>query len=136
MTQLPDAGQIKQTLERTLSSDIFTTNSIYGLIIIFVVGIWIFGFIKKIISSPARLIAFILLLEIGHILAFSTALGSYVPAMKVIFKYDVLVALAQLCVGTKVADVLLWIQSYLNSVIGGAFAIALDWFRRIFNFLY
>ena len=112
-----DVDSIKQALENTLNGNILSTDSIYGILIIVGIAWLVYRGIKKATSSLSSILGFILLLEIGHIVAFSTALGSDIPLLQQIFKYDVLTALAQLCVGTKVSDFLLYVQAYLTGVL-------------------
>ena len=58
-----------------------------------------------------------MLIEIGHIAAFYSSVGIWAPVLKEIFKYDVFTALAQLCVGTPLADALLYTQAWLIAVM-------------------
>lgn len=112
-----DVESVKQALEGTLNSSILSTDSLYGILIIIVVAYLVVRGIRKVTSSIGSVIGFILFLEIAHILAFNTSLGDIVPIAKEIFKYDVFTALAQLFVGTPVADALLYIQAWLNTVM-------------------
>lgn len=112
-----DVESVKQALEGTLNSSILSTDSLYGILIIIVVAYLVVRGIRKVTSSIGSVIGFILFLEIAHILAFNTSLGDMVPIAKEIFKYDVFTALAQLFVGTPVADALLYIQAWLNTVM-------------------
>lgn len=116
-------SDVKNSIESSLNQSPFTPDSIYGIVILIILGIAIYRGVKKTLSSPIRVIGLIFLLEIGHILAFSTSLGTSWPFMKVIFKYDVLTAVAQLFVGTKVADGLLWVQAWLNAVTLRAWSV-------------
>ena len=114
---MTDVDAIKNALENTLNGTVLSLDSIYGIIIVVAIAFLVYKAIKKATSSVMSIIGFILLLEIGHICAFNTSLGVSFPTLQTIFKYDVLTALAQLCVGTKVADVLLYIQAYLNGTM-------------------
>lgn len=130
-----NVDKVKESLEATLNSNVISTDSLYGIIILLVVIYIIVRLIRKTLSSPGWLIGFIFLVEIGHILAYSTDLGTWIPVLQSIFKYDVLTALAQLCVGTKVSDVLLSIQAWLTAVIGGSFRMAFAYIKDFFDFL-
>lgn len=59
----------------------------------------------------------IVFVEIMYFISFGTAVGDMLPFLKTIFKYDVFQMIAQLCVGTKVCDVILYIRAFLQSVI-------------------
>lgn len=108
---------IKGVLENTLSDSVLTPNSIYGIVIIVVIAYLIIHGIRKVTSSIGSIIGFILLIEIGHIAAFYSSVGVWAPVLKEIFKYDVFTALAQLCVGTPIADALLYTQAWLIAVM-------------------
>lgn len=112
-----DVESVKQALEGTLNSSVLSTDSLYGILIIIVVAYLVIRGIRKVTSSIGSVIGFILFLEIAHILAFNTSLGEVAPVAKEIFKYDVFTALAQLFVGTPIADALLYTQAWLNTVM-------------------
>ena len=68
--------------------------------------------------------------------AYNTGLGNEFPFLKTVFKYDVFTAVAQLFVGTKIADVLLWLQAVINtlairvwSVVSYYCGFVFDWLR-------
>lgn len=111
-----DVESVKQALEGTLNSSVLSTDSLYGILIIIVVAYLVIRGIRK-VTSIGSVIGFILFLEIAHILAFNTSLGEVAPVAKEIFKYDVFTALAQLFVGTPIADALLYTQAWLNTVM-------------------
>ena len=111
-----DIQSMKDALEGTLNSTALSTDSIYGILIIIVIAYLIIRGIRHVTSSIGSIVGFVLFLEICHILAFNTSVGTWFPAAQDIFKYDVFTALAQLCVGTPVADFLLWTQAWLNTV--------------------
>ena len=108
---------VKGVLEGTLNESVLTPNSIYGIVIIVVIAYLIIHGIRKVTSSIGSIIGFILLIEIGHIAAFYSSVGIWAPVLKEIFKYDVFTALAQLCVGTPIADALLYTQAWLIAVM-------------------
>lgn len=108
---------VKGVLEGTLNESVLTPNSIYGIVIIIVIAYLIIHGIRKVTSSIGSIIGFILLIEIGHIAAFYSSVGIWAPVLKEIFKYDVFTALAQLCVGTPIADALLYTQAWLIAVM-------------------
>lgn len=110
-------NEIKDALEATLNSQSLSGDSIYGIVIIAVICLLVYKGIKSVTNSLGSIIGFILLLEVGHVCAFSTTLGAQAPILQAIFKYDVLTALAQLCVGTPVSQFLLYVQAWMNAVM-------------------
>lgn len=79
----------------------------------------------------------LLLFEILHVFAMSR-LGSQVPVLQSIFQYDVLQSLAQLCVGTPVCSVLLYVQVFINHTFGLAFDMVVllwDLIKPVFEFV-
>lgn len=110
-------GEMKTALEATLNSEIMSPDSLYGIIIVLIIGWLVVRGIKNVTNSIGSILAFILFLEIGHVCAFSTTLGTQAPILQTIFKYDVLTALAQLCVGTKISEFLIYIQAWMNAVM-------------------
>lgn len=112
-----DIQSAKQALESTLNSTAFSTDSLYGILIIVVIAYLIIGGIRRVTNSIGSVIGFMLFLEIAHVCAFSTSLGTMFPSLQELFKYDVFTALAQLCVGTPIADFLLYLGAFLNEVM-------------------
>lgn len=108
---------LKDSLKTTLNPSAWTTDSLYGILIIVLIAWIIIKFAKSVTKSIGSILCLILFLEIGHLLAFNSSLGSEYPILKEIFKYDVFTALAQLCVGTKLSDFLLSAQAWLIKVI-------------------
>ena len=131
--RMPDVGEVKQGLESTLNDTIFSIDSIYGIVIILFIVWCVWRMLRHAAGSPFRIIGFLLLLQIGHVVAFNVNVGNATHVLQTIFKYDVLTALAQLCVGTRVADVLLYVQAWLNAVVGGAISIVVELFNRIMS---
>lgn len=122
-----------KVLNESLSDTIFSLNSVYGIafiILSIILIIWIKRIIKK---SLVWWVNYVLFLQIMHVLAFSTKLGTWLPITQVIFKYDVLTMLAQLCVGTKFSEFLVWLQAFLNTVIGGTFITIFCWLETFFS---
>lgn len=112
-----DVESVKQMLEGTLNASAVSPDSLYGLLIVIVVAYLVVRGIRKVTSSVGSVIGFILFLEVAHILAFNTVVGQWAPIAQEIFKYDVFTAIAQLFVGTPVADFLLYTQAWLNTVM-------------------
>lgn len=123
LSNIPEPAAVKSGLESMLSSDVFTTNSLYGVVILAVVVFLVIKFIHNLAKCFAFIVKFLLFWTVMHILAFETPIGSAFPVIQTVFKLDVLTSIAQLFVGTPVSGFLLWIQAYLVAVIGGAFRV-------------
>lgn len=125
-------------LENELNPSVFTWDSLRGVIVLLlIIGLGV-CVAKRLTRFVWYGIVLMILIQICHIFAMSS-LGSHVPIMQSIFKYDVLQSLAQMCVGTPVATVLLYIQAFINSTFGLAFeAVLVIWkiIRPGFEFVY
>lgn len=120
--RIPDPVKVKDALEQTLAKSPFTINSLYGFIILAVIIFLIVKFFSDIGRCVRFVVSFIVLWELSHVLVTETQLGSWVPFLGNLFKFDILTAFAQMCVGTPLSTGLLWLQAYLNTVVGGAFS--------------
>ncbi len=118
-------GQM-QALGDSLNQTIFSTDSIYGILFILFIIVSVVMLSKSLWKLIGTWVGVILLLEIMHLLAFQTELGVMFPQLTVIFKYQVIVMLAQLCVGTPVSEWLLMVQAFLDSTIGVAGSIVIQ----------
>lgn len=98
-----------------LSSD--SARSLLFLIFGFGVAVFLMRTLKR---AVCWWIGLILFMEIMHFAALQTVLGVKFPILVSIFRYDVLSMLAQLCVGTKLCDILLYIRAFLEATIGTA----------------
>lgn len=123
ISKIPEPASVKSGLEELLLPDLFTPNSLYGVLILAVVVFLLFRFLHSIRKCISFIVRFLLFWTLMHILAFETGIGDTFPVLQTVFKLDVLTAIAQLFVNTPVADFLLWVQAYLVSVIGGAFRV-------------
>lgn len=112
-----EVEKLKDALKDTLNPSALTTDSLYGIIIIVLIAWIIIKFAKSVTRSIGSIICLILVLEVGHLLAFNSTMGNEYPILKEIFKYDVLTAIAQLFVGTGFGDFLLSAQAWLIKVI-------------------
>jgi uncharacterized protein YhhL (DUF1145 family) len=114
---MSEVENLANTLKTTLNSSALTTDSLYGIIILVLIVWIVIKFAKNVTRSIGSIIGLILVLEVGHILAFQSTVGNDYPILKEIFKYDVLTAIAQLFVGTKFGDFLLSAQAWLIQVM-------------------
>ena len=82
---------------------------------------------KKVGKLTMQCTGALIIIQICYILG-TTSLNTYIPFSS-IFKYDLLTSLAQLCVGTKLSDIILTI----NYVITTAFTIMANLLTSIFS---
>lgn len=108
---------VKQGLEQTLNQSVFSGDSVYGILIVILIVFLLIRSIHKMTNFVLSLCGFLLLLQVMHWVSMNTSVGTWAPVLQSVFKYDVFTALAQLFVGTPVADGLLWLQAWLNTVL-------------------
>ena len=109
-------------LQDALNPSIFTWNSLEGiLVILFIVGI-VLHFGKKVKNIIMSGFMFMIFLEMMHILAMSSV-GDRFTILQTIFAYDTIQSLAQLCVGTPICTLLLYLQAFLNNTFGQAIEV-------------
>lgn len=130
MFVLKSASEIFTELSESLNPKILSLDSIYGIVmlLLFILGV---VFCCRSIKYLFVLVGTFVFLQLGHVIACSTQIGMDLPFLQVLFKYDVFTALAQLCVGTPLGDGLLWLQAYLNSIVGSAIGLIYDWVRIV-----
>lgn len=130
---MDEVTALKEALESTLSSSVLSFDSLYGLGLIIGIAVLIILIAKRIIKHVSWIIAFVLFVEVMHLMAYGTELGDMLPILRIMFKYDVLTSLAQLCVGTPIADGLLYAQAWLNTTIGTAVSKFIGWIGPFFT---
>lgn len=96
-------------LENTLNQSPFSVNSIEGVLVLLLIAFMIYNIINKSFKFVKFSVGLLLIIEIGYCLSL-TGFNNIIP-LNEIFKYDVLTSLAQLCVGTKLSDILLKIDA-------------------------
>jgi hypothetical protein len=104
----------KHQFENLLNPSALTLDSIEGIITLLLILFLVKSIFEKSIKLISWCIAGILLIQIGYWLSF-TGINDYIPLSSV-FKYDILSSIAQLFVGTKVCDVILYINAFLKTV--------------------
>lgn len=125
-------GEITSTyhyLHTTLQPTVLTGFSLFGVFHIVCIVAIIWANFPKVIRMILSLLGYILFWEICHLIVFQTGVGNAVPFLKFIFRYTVLSALAQLCVGTPIADGLLWAQASVTTVCMRVYHGIAGWFR-------
>lgn len=105
----------KDSSSELLNSSMFSTDSIEGWICIFLLGFIIWNLWRKVMHFVSWSIAVIFLLQVFYWLSF-TSLNNYIP-LSDWFKYDVLTSIAQCFVGTKICDILLYINAWLKTLM-------------------
>ena len=136
LLRVENVNDVFENLKQSLNDSAFSIDSIYGILFLILAIFVTVKICKSLRQSVMWWIGLILFLEIMHVLAFETVLGSWVPVIQVIFKYDVLTMFAQWCVGTKVSEFLLLLQAYISTIIGGTFATIFHWFELLFSFMF
>lgn len=105
---------IRDELMNMLNPSAFTTDSIEGLLLIGLIVYMIYHMTKK----TKRIIKFclevMLALQIGYWLSF-TSLNNLID-LKSIFKYDIITAIAQVFVGTKICDMLIDLNAIIKTI--------------------
>lgn len=105
---------IRDELMNMLNPSAFTTDSIEGLLLIGLIVYMIYHMTKK----TKRIIKFclevMLVLQIGYWLSL-TSLNNLID-LKSIFKYDIITAIAQVFVGTKICDMLIDLNAIIKTI--------------------
>lgn len=124
--------EVHSRLMDSLNDSILSVNSIYGLLILlFLLGLFVV-FMKKIRNFVTYGIALLLLLQILHVVAYQTPFGEWLPVLRSLFKYEPLVAIAQLFVGTPICKGILWVHSFLYVMVDAAFSMLFYSIRTLF----
>lgn len=105
---------IRDELMNMLNPSAFTTDSIEGLLLIGLIVYMIYHMTKR----TKRIIKFclevMLALQIGYWLSL-TSLNNLID-LKSIFKYDIITAIAQVFVGTKICDMLIDLNAIIKTI--------------------
>jgi hypothetical protein len=138
VSPVSEVERLKDTLQSTVNSSAWSSDSLYGVIILLLIGWILIKFAKNVTRSIGSIIGLIILLEVGHMLAFNSSVGTDYPILQEIFKYDVLTALAKLCEGTKISEFLLsarvWLSQVIDKVAGylsTAVNMGIDFFKGV-----
>ncbi len=97
-----------------LNSSAFSTDSVEGWIIIILCLFLVYEISQKAVKFVGWLICVIFLFQVGHWLSY-TGLNNIIP-LSSFFKYDILTAVAQCFVGTKICDLLLYANAFIHMV--------------------
>lgn len=108
---------LHDTFLQELNPEIFSTDSFRSLAFL-ILGFGVMFFCMRTFKRAIQWwIGLILFVEMMYFIAFGTQVGVNFPFLQNIFKYDVFQMMAQLCVGTKVCDVILYIRAFLQGTI-------------------
>lgn len=118
---------IKIPTSDMLNPSILSFDSVQGVLVAIILFVIILSCIKKVGKLTMQCTGALIIIQICYILG-TTSLNAYIPFSS-IFKYDLLTSLAQLCVGTKLSDIILTI----NYVITTAFTIMANLLTSIFS---
>lgn len=105
---------IKDQLINILNPNAWDLDSTEGIITLVLTVFLIYTIKEKAWKFVTWCVGGLLLVQIFYLLG-TTPIDNYIP-FSAIFKYDILTSLAQLCVGTKLSDGLLWIAAWLRYV--------------------
>lgn len=133
MLQVPDIQEVFDNLQGQLSDTWASTDSFYGILMLVFGLLIVIWCIRKAARTVSWLVGFFLFLQIMHVIAFKTDIGVMFPVLQGIFKFEPLVALAQLLRNTPVCGWLLWLQAFLDATVSGAFQTIWHWILIAFD---
>ena len=114
---LDAAVALKEDFESLLNPSAFTLDSVEGWIIILLCLFLIYEISQKAVRFAGWLVGAIMMFQICHWLSY-TGLNNIIPFGS-FFKYDILTAVAQCFVGTKICDFLLYVNSFIHLICDG-----------------
>lgn len=107
-----------------LNPKILSPDSIQGLITLLLILYIISRFVHRLTDAIRWSISLILFMQIGHIVS-EAGLKNIFPFAGQIFKYDVLESIAQLCVGTKLCEWILYLHCFLSVTFIKAWSVVM-----------
>jgi hypothetical protein len=108
-------ADIQEQLKNLLNPNTWSLDSTEGIITLVLTVFLIYAIKEKASKFIMWCIGGLLLIQIFYLLSL-TNLNNYIP-FGTIFKYDMFASLAQLCVGTKLSDGLLWCDAWLRHIL-------------------
>ena len=108
------ASSLKDEFASLLNSSAFSSDSIEGWIIMLLFGFIVYEFSQKAVKFAAWAICVIFMFQVFYWLSL-TGMNDVIPLGR-FFKYDVMTAVAQCFVGTKICDVILWANAFIHMV--------------------
>ena len=105
-----------------LNPKILSPDSIQGLITLLLILYIVSRFVNKLGDAFRWSLSLILFMQIGHIIS-NAGLKNILPFAGQLFKYDVLESIAQLCVGTKLCEWILYLHWFLDATYSKAWDV-------------
>lgn len=105
---------VKDDLGSLLNSSAFSTDSIEGWLLIFLITFLVYNISKKAMKFIKWTVSCIIIVQLCYWLSM-TGLNDIIP-LGDIFKYDLLTAIAQCFVNTKLCDILLYINAFFKTI--------------------
>lgn len=112
---IPSVADIQEQLKNILNPSAWHLDSTEGIITLVLTLFLIYAIKEKAGKFIMWCVGGLLLIQIFYILG-QTGVNNYIP-FATIFKYDYFSSLAQLCVGTKLSDGLLWCDAWLHHIL-------------------
>lgn len=106
--------QLKDELLTYLNPSAFTTDSVEGWIVLFLCLVIVYKITKNAGDFIGWCIGLLFIIQLGYWLSL-TNLNNFIP-LSSIFKYNILVAVAQCFVGTKLCDFLLYCDAFIQYI--------------------
>lgn len=123
----------KHQLENLLNPSALTLDSVEGVLVLILILFMLHSFSEKMFKVASWCLAGILIIQIGYYLSF-TGLNDFIPFSS-IFKYDIMTSLAQLCVGTKLSDIILYASAVLQTILNAAAGYLAEWIGIFIDYL-
>lgn len=105
---------IKNEVMDLLNSSAFSTDSIEGWIVIFLCLVIVYKVTKEAYDFIGWCVGVLFLIQLGYCLSL-TGLNDLIP-LSDIFKYNVVVSVAQCFVGTPFCDLLLYVDAFISYI--------------------
>lgn len=122
---------IKDEVADMLNPSAFSSDSIEGWVILIIGLILLRSFWQKSMKAIYWSVGMLFMIQVFYALSM-TGFNDIIPFSKV-FKYDVMTAIAQCFVGTKLCDVILWFDSVIIAAMDGLWDRCGEAFKTIFN---
>jgi hypothetical protein len=103
---------IKEELSLLLNPSAFTTDSLEGWLVLLICLVIVYKVTKNAMDFVGWLVGLLFIIQLCYWLG-CTGFDEYIH-FSAFFKYDILQAVAQIFVGTKICDVLLYIDSFIR----------------------
>lgn len=108
-----------------LNPERFSADSLEGTVVLFLTLYMAYLISAKMFRFAGWVLGMVFLIQTGYCLSF-TALNDWVPLSRV-FRYDILTAVAQLFVGTKVSEWLVGLSAWMRVTFEGAGNLSARW---------